>query len=246
MGLKMIIDIHSHIGCGYVPREEEEKRLLADMKKNGIDKRVVSSVSTSYEEGNRHVSELVSRHQDCLMGCAVVNPKEADCREKALDALSLSGMAMLELNSLEDSYYPDICPGVEEALQAAAEKKVPVKIFSGLGARAIPWQWVKHVENHPELEFIFLHMGCFDYGYGCVELAKEYENIWLETSNQYEIQILKKALTTVSEDKVLFGSMYPERFTRCSLDVFDTLHPGEGWKKAWLGDNAERLLAGRA
>ena len=68
----------------------------------------------------------------------------------------------------------------------------------------------------------------------------------METSNQYEIQILKKALTTVSEEKVLFGSMYPERFTRCSLDVFDMLHPREGWKKAWLGDNAERLFAGRA
>ena len=37
----MIIDIHSHIGCNYVPREEEEERLIADMKKNGIDKRVV-------------------------------------------------------------------------------------------------------------------------------------------------------------------------------------------------------------
>ncbi len=86
-------------------------------------------------------------------------------------------------------------------------------------------------------------MGCFDYGYGCVELAKEYSNIWLETSNQYEVQILKKALMTVSEDKVLFGSMYPERFTRCSLDVFDTLRPKEEWKKAWLGGNAERLFA---
>ena len=86
-------------------------------------------------------------------------------------------------------------------------------------------------------------MGCFDYGYGCVELAKEYPNIWLETSNQYEVQILKKALMTVSEDKVLFGSMYPERFTRCSLDVFDTLRPKEDWKKAWLGENAERLFA---
>lgn len=40
----MIIDIHSHIGCNYVPREEEEERLIADMKKNGIDKRVVLSL----------------------------------------------------------------------------------------------------------------------------------------------------------------------------------------------------------
>ena len=68
-------------------------------------------------------------------------------------------------------------------------------------------------------------------------------NIWLETSNQYEVQILKKVLMTVSEDKVLFGSMYPERFTRCSLDVFDMLRPKEEWKKAWLGGNAERLFA---
>ena len=108
MVIQMIIDIHSHIGCSNVPREEEERRLLADMEKNGIDKRVVSSISVPYGEGNRYVSELVSRHKDCLIGCAVINPKESDCREKALEALSLPGMAMLELNSLEDGYYPDM------------------------------------------------------------------------------------------------------------------------------------------
>ena len=40
----MIVDIHSHIKRNPAGQEEEEKKLLLDMEKNGIDFRVVSDV----------------------------------------------------------------------------------------------------------------------------------------------------------------------------------------------------------
>lgn len=239
----MIIDIHSHIKRNYDHPETEEKELLADMKRNKVDFRVVSTLEgLSIEEGNQYISELVSRHPDCLAGCAVINPKEADCAQKAEAALSLPGMVVLELNSLEHGYYPDSCEGVEAVLEEAAKKQVPVKIFSGIGSRSMPQQWLGHVKRHPELNFIFLHMGCFDYGYGCVDLALEYPNIYLETSNQYEVQILKKAAMNVPKEKMLFGSSWPERLTRCSLDVFDMFHLDDAYQEAMFGKNAEKML----
>ncbi len=237
----MIVDIHSHIRKDAEGLQEE--KLLQDMKKNGIDFRVVSALEGwSVEAGNQYVSDLASRHPECLAGCAVINPKDDNCEEAARKALELPNMVMLEFNSVEHGYYPDACSGIEKVLAVAEEKKVPVKVFTGIGSRSMPHQWLGHVKKHPDLTFIFLHMGCFDYGYGCVDLAQEFPNIYLETSNQYEVQILKKAVTKLPKEKLVFGSSYPERLTKCSLDVFDMFDLSDIYREYLFGKNGARIL----
>lgn len=239
----MIIDIHAHLQCNPGNQLAEEAELLRDMERCGIGLRVISALGDwEYEEGNDCVSEVVMRHPDRLLGCAVVNAKRARCEEEAERALSLPGMGMIELNSLEDSYYPEICPGVEKVLQVASRHGVPVKVFCGIGSRSMPQQWMVHVRRHPEIPFVFLHMGCFDYGYGCIDLACEVDNIYLETSNQYEMQILRKAVQMAPPDRLVFGSMWPERLTRCSLDVFDTVEVPEGFRTRVFEENAMPLI----
>lgn len=239
----MVVDIHSHIKNQKGNQAAEEEKLLQDMERNKIGFRVVSALEGwSSETGNRYISDFVSRYPKQLAGCAVINPKEEDCGEKARTALALPGMVMLELNSVEHGYYPDSCDGVGEVLEAAKEKGVPVKVFTGIGSRSMPQQWLCHVKAFPGLNFIFLHMGCFDYGYGCVDLAGEYPNIYLETSNQYEVQILKKAVTTLPKEKLVFGSSYPERLTRCSLDVFDMFRLDDTYKSYLFEKNGARIL----
>jgi len=238
----MIIDIHSHIRR-IEGGNTAETKLLADMEKHGIGYRIVSAWDgRSEREGNQYISDLVSRYPGKLGGCAVINPKAYDHEQQTMEALSLPGMMMLELNSLEHGYYPDSCRGVEAVLAVAEERQTPVKVFTGIGSRSMPQQWVGHVKKHPQLPFVFLHMGCFDYGYGCVELAIEYDNIYLETSNQYEVQILKKAVNSVPKEKLIFGSSYPERFTRCSIDVFEMFHLDEEYKQYLYIQNSKRLL----
>lgn len=239
----MIIDIHSHIRLNPHDQAAEEQALMADMERNGIGLRVVSALDGwDEDEGNRYVSELVQRHPDVLVGCAVVNPKRKDAAEVAARALALPGIGMLELNSLEHGYYPDSCPGVEEVLAVAERAGVPVKVFSGIGSRAMPQQWMGHVRQHPGLPFVFLHMGCFDYGYGCIDLALEVDNLYLETSNQYELQILRKAVSVAPASRLVFGSMWPERLTKCSLDVFDTIDVPEEFHRLTFEENAVPLI----
>lgn len=239
----MIIDIHAHVHANAVNRDIEEQSLLDDMDRNGIDLRVISALDTwDASEGNKFVSNLVSRMPGRLMGCAVANPKDPDCASKIAQDLCLPGMAMLEMNSFEHGYYPDVCPGVERVLDVAEKMSIPVKVFTGIGCRSMPQQWMKHVRNHPSIPFIFLHMGCFDYGYGCIDLVNRTENLYIETSNQYEVQILKKACRSAPRDRILFGSMWPDRLTRCSLDVFDTLSPDDSFLQMLHGENAAKLL----
>lgn len=239
----MITDIHSHIRRNSAGQEEEERKLLLDMEKNKVDFRVVSALEGwSIDAGNRYISGFVSAHPNCLAGCAVINPKEDNCGETARKALELPGMVMLEFNSVEHGYYPDTCRGIEDVLAVAEEKRVPIKVFTGIGSRSMPQQWLGHVRKHPDLTFVFLHIGCFDYGYGCVDLGREIPNIYLETSNQYEVQILKKAVTSLPKEKLVFGSSYPERLTRCSLDVFDMFHLNETYREYLFGKNGARIL----
>lgn len=239
----MVIDFHAHVGRRSDDPDVMEGALLEDMDRNGIDLRVVSALE-GWEtvEGNEYVSSLVSRHPGRLVGCAIANPKERDCGEKARRALDLPGMALVEMSSFEHGYYPDSCEGVEEVLAVAEERGVPVKVFTGIGCRSMPQQWMGHVRRHPGIPFIFLHMGCFDYGYGCIDLVKEADNLYLETSNQYELQILRKAVAQVSPSRMVFGSMWPSRLTKCSLDVFDTLEVDEEFRREVFGGTAECIL----
>ncbi|PYG87926.1 hypothetical protein LY28_01636 [Ruminiclostridium sufflavum DSM 19573] len=240
----MIFDIHSHIKRDYKNQEKLEEDLLADMKKNNISLRVVSTLEgKSIREQNDYISDFASRHPQELVGCAVINPKEFDSVEETKRALGLPGIRMLEFNSLEHGYYPDSCANINEILEIAEAKSVPVKVFVGLGARAIPQQWAAHTGKYPEIKFVFLHMGCFDYGYGCVDLALNNNNIYVETSNQYEVQILKKAFTKLDKGKIVFGSSYPERITKCSIDVFDMFHLDKDYLEGILSGSFESILA---
>lgn len=128
----MIIDIHAHVHADGVNRDVQEQALLDDMDRNGIDLRVISALDAwDMSEGNKYVSNLVSRIPGRLLGCAVANPKDPDCASKIAQDLCLPGMAMLEMNSFEHGYYPDVCPGVEQVLDVAEEAGVPVKVFYG-------------------------------------------------------------------------------------------------------------------
>lgn len=239
----MVIDIHSHIKWSHQHQEELEQQLLFDMERNHIDKRVVSCIQgTDMMRNNQYISDFVAKYPSKLIGCGVINPKDPDCEKHCEKLLQLQNIKMVEFNSLEHSYYPDVCENVEKVFEILKTKRVPVKIFSGIGAYAMPHQWIKYVEKYPEISFIFLHMGCFDYGYGCVDFAVKYPNVYLETSNQYEVQILKKSLAVVPKEKLLFGSLYPERLTKCSLHIYNMFSMEEDKKRLWLGENAALLF----
>ena len=73
-------------------------------------------------------------------------------------------------------------------------------------------------------------------------MAREYPNVYLETSNQYEVQILKKAVEQLVPDKLVFGSCYPERLTKCSINIFDMFDVDEFFRKKVYRENALKML----
>lgn len=236
-----MIDIHSHI-------EKENgtyllDKLLADMDRFHIEKRVISDVRVDgIREGISQIIDAVKQYPNHFIGCALLNPSLSTIIEDTKYACASSQIQMIEFNSYLHGYAPDDCPVLDQVFQIIQERKLPVKVFSGIGAKALPHQWEIYVKKYPEIPFIFLHMGCFDYGYSCVDIVKRNDNAWIETSNQYEMQILRKAFQQLPEHKILFGSSYPERFTRNAIEIFDLFPLSEDTLHAYLHKNAEDLL----
>ena len=236
-----MIDIHSHI-------EKENgvyllEKLLADMDRFQIQKRVISDLRVDgIQEGLQQIAEAVKTYPARLIGCALLNPSLSTIIEDTKLACATPEIQMIEFNSYEHGYAPDDCPVLNEVFSLIQERKLPVKVFSGIGAKALPHQWEIYVKRYPDIPFIFLHMGCFDYGYSCVDIVKRNDNAWIETSNQYEMQILRKAFQQLPENKILFGSSYPERFTRNAIEIFDLFPLNKDTRQAYFHDNAKQLL----
>lgn len=237
----MIIDIHSHL----IEKDGhyDVEALLQDMKKYNIEKRVFSIPNAGdIKKGNDYASTLAKKYPDKLIASGYLNPKSPNILEDLDHMLALENIKIVEMNSYEDSYYPDSQKHVRQVLEKLAKNKVVVKVFTGIGAKSMPHQW-EHVAKEIEgLEIIYLHMGCFDYGYSCVDVVERNDNAFIETSNQYEMQILRKAFANLDIKKIVFGSSYPNRFTSNAIDIFDLFNLTDSQKDQVFYENTKKLL----
>lgn len=239
----MIIDYHSHLGWDRETDTFRTDELLEDMEKNGIDRRMVSALyGYSIREQNDAAAELARNHPDKILACAVINPRERDAVPYMKELASYGIFKAIELDSLEHCYYPEEERGIDEIIDIATENGMAVNCFTGWGPRTMPAQWTYYVPRHPDMKMVLLHMGTTDFGYGCVDLVPQFENVWVETSCMYELPILRKAFGKIRKDRFLFGTHYPHKFSRCSIDTFDLLRLPEDLKECLFYKNAQDVL----
>lgn len=235
-----MLDIHAHLRT---KSHDELNKLLSDMDNNNIKKRVISSTSNDPILDNiKYIEDCVRMYPERLIGCALINPKNSNSVSDIEYALNSNEIKMIEFNSFEHAYYPDLNENLDEIFKKIDDKNIPVKVFTGIGCFAIPQQWEKYVVKYPKIKFIFLHMGCFDYGYTCIDVVARNSNAYIEISNQYENQIIKKALEKIDMSRILFGTTYPERLTTSSVKLLDTFSISEKIKRDIYFNNNLKLL----
>ncbi|GHH98625.1 amidohydrolase family protein [Neobacillus kokaensis] len=239
----MIIDYHSHIKWDRRNNHYFVNELMEDMEKNKIARRVVSALhGKGISKQNNFIANLVEEFPEKLIGCAVINPKEYDCVDEMRRICSMDCFKAIELDSLEHNYFPEECDALDEVFELAGKHNLVVNVFTGWGCRTMPAQWAYYAERHLNVKMVFLHMGTTDFGYGCVELVPKLENVYVETSCMYELPILRKAFSKINHDKFLFGSHYPHKITKCSIDTFDLLNLSETTLDKMYFQNSARLL----
>jgi predicted TIM-barrel fold metal-dependent hydrolase len=100
----------------------------------------------------------------------------------------------------------------EDVLNMLNEEEVVLLLHCGRLQKMSSWKHgIKVAKRHNNLKVILAHMGGThpDYSYKAIAAAKRYDNVYLETSQVGQPQVIRRAIETVGASKVLFGSDVP-------------------------------------
>ncbi|MDR2099921.1 MAG: amidohydrolase family protein [Campylobacteraceae bacterium] len=203
---------------------------LAEVKNAGLERAVVVGRRTpSQQISNDFLYEITNPHEE-LLGIAGIDPaldgideaiKEID---RSIDKLGLAGIdiepgfAEPARHADDDIYFP-----IYEHL---AHKKIPLTLMSGPTTPNPlfndPSHLAKIAREFPTLAIICYH-GYYPNTHQLIGVAFKYENIY-PVPDMYGFiagsEVFVKAGNTFLQDQLLFGSSYPFRPIKQSIDNF--------------------------
>ncbi len=241
----MVIDIHAHMGKGVtkIPMQYgiTAEHIINLMDEACIDKTVVFPVYYyAYDVANAEIKAAVDRYPERLIGFGRINvasPEQA-AREAihAIYDLGLKGIGELALPW--GASEPEC---VRIYMEAIRESRVPV-LFHALEGLSHIHEIAKEFRDVP---IILGHMGgLWNLGLNdvCIEIAKELDNVFLETSTVLFQCKIEKAIKEVGPSKILFGSDAPALHPAVEKLKIETLRISDSVKEMILGGNARELL----
>lgn len=238
----MIID--SNVMAGTFPdgRVVTVTEILKLMDRAHIDRAIISSPGTLDDtEENLFLYHSTRKYLDRLIPVGILNPKRSQVYEE-YDRINQYDFIAIKFDAMNHGYQPICCSGVYVLMEKIADKYKFVYMTTGLMTTGDPAQWLGYVKKYPQLKFVFLGMGAFDFGYGCVDYAVQFDNIYLETSLQYEIQIVKKANMLLQGKRILFGSGSPVRISEVELIKLNSMGFDSKGMMQITHDNVQQLL----
>lgn len=257
----MIIDAHVHIypekiadkaimGIEnfynmHIEYDGRVSTLLREGKKAGVDKFIVQSVATVWEQVksiNNFISESVLENPE-LIGFGTMHPDFPDIPEEVDRIISL-GLKGIKLHSDFQRFAIDD----EKAfpIYEAAEGRLPILMHMG-DARSdlsAPERLVKVLERFPKLTVIGAHFAGWSM-WDRAEKALAGTGIYTDCSSSLYALSPERAAELIRKfgaDKVMWGTDYPMWNYSDELQRFKKLPLTEKERNMILGENALRLL----
>jgi predicted TIM-barrel fold metal-dependent hydrolase len=235
-----IIDVHCHAGKGETMTAPwtsyaDPQVTLRRAAEAGIDKTVIFPISNpTYEKANREIAELVGKYPDRFIGFAKHDPEsEAGKIHRLLtQEVREMGLKGLKLHKLP----------TREVLDTVAELKIPILFHP---PRVSDFHQIASL--YPEIAFIMAYLGSFasaNYAehLAAIDVAKQYPNVYLETSSVVFFEFLELAARELPPEKILFGSDGPLVDSRVELFKIRLLKLSKEHEAKILSGNAQRLL----
>jgi predicted TIM-barrel fold metal-dependent hydrolase len=98
---------------------------------------------------------------------------------------------------------------IEPVYDAARRYRVPIIFHTGMSSKAAPAVIAELAARYRDVPVILGHMGVSEYVKQAVAVARQNENIFLETSVVGWMPLLLEAFRGVGASKLLFGSDHP-------------------------------------
>jgi predicted TIM-barrel fold metal-dependent hydrolase len=238
----MINDFHVHVGKSSSGEMRGVEDLLRSMDKYGIERSGLSILNgVSTPELNNQVMEAVKAHPDRIVGFAYINPREPGAIDEVRRCLESGLFRGVKFHSWKHGYFPDNNGSIDGIIEAVAAYGVAALCHTGTAPMALPQQWAAIAARHPNVDFVFAHIGYLDFGYGCVECARPLRNVCVDTSGQHEIPVIQKALDELGPERVIFATDWPYKYPGSELVKFEPYGLDEDAKAKICYENALRL-----
>ena len=212
-------DIHAHLGRTSSGEENSPAMLVEQLTRFGISRVGVCCLSGSDNRAqNDLIHQLMLAYPDFVEGYAFLNPKSPAVFDEIDRCLGDFGMNGVKFNSWKHGYFGDNCPEIDDVLTAVEHYGVQVQVHVGTSPLCTPWPWIEYAKRHPKLDMVFTHMGCHEFGYSTVEAIREVPGIWVETSCQMEVEVLRKAFDQLGSHRIVFGTDWPYKATNAEIE----------------------------
>jgi len=235
-------DIHSHLGKTSSGEENTPTQLVEELKSYGITKTGISSLSgISTRQQNDLIYKSMCEYPEEIQGYAFIHPKAPDVFDELDKCLGEYKMNGVKFHSWKHGYYPDNCPSLFDIFEKIQDYGVQVQMHSGTSPMSTPFPWADYARKFPKIDFVFTHMGYYEFGYSCIEAIKDLKNVWVETSGQFEVEVLEKARRELGAERIVFGVDWPYKIINIEIEKFYLMRFNEAELEHIFYKNAEYL-----
>lgn len=96
-------------------------------------------------------------------------------------------------------------------------------------------------KKFPNIDFLFTHIGYYEFGMSTIMAVKDLKNVWVETSGQMDVDVLKNAVKILGANRVVFGTDWPYKPVNIEIDKFYHLGFNDTQLEQIFYKNAEYL-----
>lgn len=235
-------DIHSHLGKTSSGEENTATQLVEELKEYGISKvgiSCLSGMSTRYQ--NDFIYKAMCEYPDIIEGYAFINPKDGDAVNEIDVCLGKYKMKAVKFHSWKHGYYPDNTPALHTLLQQIETYGVHIQTHVGTAPISNPYVWAQYAKDHPNVRFVFTHIGYYEFGISTIMAVKDLPNVWVETSGQMDVNVLKTAVDVLGSKRICFGTDWPYKPLNMEISKFEELGLNQEQKEDIFYKNAAYL-----
>ncbi|MBT4818612.1 MAG: amidohydrolase, partial [Lentisphaerae bacterium] len=239
-----VLDLHGHFGryAQAIP-DLTAKGLVGVLDRVGVKSIVVSHmqcISWHASEGNDEVLEATRAHPGRILGYALAFPVFSAAARHELERRLGEGFVGLKLHNSNGIPYNH--PGYADALALANERRLPVLLHTW-GTQQ-DFEIVRELAGrYPDCAFLMAHAGAGDGAKRCIQLAGEFEHVYLDTAFSAGPRgLVEELVAGAGAGKVVFGSdCYFFSLTQQIGKVVGSRISDEE-KRCILAGNAEAIL----
>lgn len=235
----LVIDAHNHLG-DRPGAKQTGADLVAKIDAVGVDKAVIFP----FVEGNftnDPIKEAYDQFPDRLIPYCAVNPWQPDAADEVRRCIRDWGFKGLKLHPTINGFHLSDPNLVDPLFKVAEEYDIPIIVHGASDLLNSPTEFAQMAARFPKVSLLMAHMGFFWGVDQAIAFAKQFPNLYLETSRApiFEIQT---AVRELGPDKVIWGTDSPFVDYEWEYKKMGRATPDKDGYAQIVGGNIARLL----